>query len=59
MMGYIIGGLGVLNLVLVWFQIASGRRWLKVPITVHRKTGIALVASATVHGALAILINYL
>lgn len=59
MIGYIILGLGIINLVLVWFQISSGRRWLKVPIKIHRKTGIALVVSATVHGVLALLVNLL
>jgi len=59
MVGYIIGGLGIINLVLVWFQISSGRRWLKVPITVHRKTGIALVISGTVHGVLAMLVQFM
>ncbi|MFO8055758.1 MAG: hypothetical protein R6V10_00485 [bacterium] len=59
MIGYVILGLGIINLVLVWFQISSGRRWLKVPIKVHRKTGIVLVVSATVHGVLALLVNLL
>lgn len=59
MPGTIVMALGILNLLLIWFQIASGRRWIKINIKVHRKTGIALVASGTVHGALALLINLL
>ncbi len=59
MVGYIIGGLGIINLVLLWFQISSGRRWLKVSIRVHRKTGTALVISGTVHGVLAILVQFM
>lgn len=59
MPGIIILALGILNLILLWFQIASGRRWIKINIKVHRKTGIALVASGAVHGALALLVNLL
>jgi len=41
--------LGIVNLMLVTFQISSGLRWIKVPSGVHRKTGIALFVSAVVH----------
>ena len=47
--------LGVANFILIWFQLASGRRWIKVPISVHRKTGVALVVCGTAHAALAAL----
>ncbi len=56
-----IGGLsillitGILNYLLILFQLGSGMRLLKVPFGVHRKTGILLVACATVHALLAIL----
>ena len=47
--------LGIVNLVLVTFQIGSGLRWIKVPYGVHRKTGIALSVSAVVHGVLGLI----
>jgi len=54
--GTIILGLGIINLILVWVQISSGRRWIKaIPLSVHRKTGAVLVVTATLHGALAVL----
>ena len=49
--------LGLLNLVLVAFQISSGLRWIKVPFTVHRRSGILLFFSAVIHAFLAILIS--
>lgn len=48
---------GVLNYGLVVFQIASGKKFIKVPIQIHRKTGIMLLITATLHGALAIFAN--
>ena len=50
-------GLGVLNLLLCGFQVATGRRWIKVKIAIHRRTGQTLLALALIHGVLAILIN--
>ena len=47
--------LGILNFLLILFQLSSGRRWLKVPFGVHRKTGTILLISATLHGLLAFL----
>jgi hypothetical protein len=47
--------LGIVNLMLVTFQISSGLRWIKVPYGVHRKTGIALFVSAVVHGMLGLI----
>ncbi len=52
---YIIAGLGVLNLTLVLFQLLSGLRVIKIPFGIHKKTGITLVISATIHGTLALL----
>jgi hypothetical protein len=49
--------LGILNIVLVVFQISSGLRWIKVPFTVHRRSGILLFFSAVIHAFLAILIS--
>ena len=47
--------LGILNFLLVLFQISSGMRWVKVKMTLHRKTGITLLITAFCHGLLAIL----
>ena len=47
--------LGIVNLMLVTFQISSGLRWIKVPYGVHRKTGITLFVSAVVHGVLGLI----
>jgi hypothetical protein len=54
--GYAITGLGALNFALISFQVASRRRWIKVPMTIHRRTGIALMLSAALHGAMAIIL---
>ena len=35
--------LGIVNFILLLFQISSGLRWVRVPMTFHRKTGITLV----------------
>jgi hypothetical protein len=49
--------LGIFNFVLLLFQLSSGKRWIRVPMTLHRKTGITLFISALIHGTLAILAN--
>ena len=49
--------LGILNLALVAFQISSGLRWIKVPFTVHRRSGSLLFFSAVVHAFLAFLVS--
>jgi hypothetical protein len=51
--------LGLLNLVLVLFQLSTGMRWVKVPFKVHKTSGIVLVVSAVVHGLLAALAELL
>jgi len=51
--------LGILNLVLLGFQLVSGMHWVKVPIRLHRRTGMVLVASAVLHGSLALLADLL
>ena len=57
LLGWIVLGLGIANLLLCGFQVATGRRWIKVKITAHRRSGQLLLALALIHGALAILIN--
>ena len=47
--------LGLVNFLLLFFQLSTGLRWIKVPFGVHRKTGILLFIVAVVHGALGIL----
>jgi uncharacterized membrane protein len=50
--------LGILNFLLLLFQLATGLRWIKVRFGVHKKTGIALFIAALVHGGLAVLVNW-
>ncbi len=47
--------LGILNFLLILFQISTGLHWIKVPFGVHKKTGMTLFISATFHAILAIL----
>jgi hypothetical protein len=47
--------LGMINFLLLLFQLSSGLRWIKVKMTVHRKTGITLFIVALLHGILAYL----
>ena len=50
--------LGFINMILVLFQLSTGFRWIKVSFLMHRKTGMILFLSATLHGILAYLANY-
>lgn len=43
---------GMINLILLLFQLLSGLRYIKVPFGIHRKTGIILVFCAIIHGIL-------
>ena len=47
--------LGIINFLLLLFQLATGLRWIKVRFGVHRKTGILLFIIAAIHGLLGIL----
>ena len=49
--------LGIVNFLLILFQLASGFRFIKVKIGVHKKTGLALLFFAAAHGFLAFLVN--
>jgi len=53
----IIAILGFANIILLVFQLLSGLKKIKVPMGVHKKTGIILLIIATFHGLLAILAN--
>jgi len=47
--------LGIVNFMLLAFQLFSGLHMLKVSFTAHQKAGIALCITATVHAVLALL----
>jgi hypothetical protein len=47
--------LGLVNLILVLFQAASGLRVIKPKIGVHKKMGLLLVVTAVAHAVLAYL----
>lgn len=47
--------LGIVNFLLLLFQLATGLRWIKVPFGVHKKTGMVLFVMAAIHGLLGIL----
>lgn len=47
--------LGILNFLLIFFQLSTGLRWIKVPFGVHKKSGMTLLASATLHAILGLL----
>ena len=47
--------LGILNFLLILFQLSTGLRWIKVPFGVHKKSGMILLISATLHAVLAFL----
>jgi hypothetical protein len=49
--------LGMLNMVLILFQMSTGLRWIRVPIGVHKRTGMILFVSALVHAFLAYLVS--
>ena len=46
--------LGVINFMLLMFQLFSGQHWIQVKIGIHRKVGMALIVTASLHGFLAI-----
>jgi len=47
--------LGLINLLLVFFQVSSGKRILKVNFNWHRRLGLLLLITATLHALLAFL----
>jgi len=46
--------LGIINFILVLIQLAGGLRWVEISFGIHRKTGILLAVTASLHGILAI-----
>ncbi len=53
--GLVVHILGVVNLILLFLQIGTGFRWIKLSMKIHRKAGITLFITATIHGTLAFL----
>lgn len=49
--------LGIINFVLVLFQLSSGLKFIRVSFGLHKNTGIVLFFTATLHGVLAILVS--
>jgi hypothetical protein len=49
--------LGMLNMILILFQMSTGLRWIRVPFGIHKRTGMLLFVSALVHALLAYLIS--
>lgn len=47
--------LGMLNFMLILFQLSTGLHWFKVRFGIHRKIGIILLISSFLHGLLAYL----
>ncbi len=47
--------LGIFNFLIILFQLSTGMRWIKVSFLTHRKSGILLLFSASVHALLGIL----
>jgi len=56
-LGSLVVFLGIINFLLVIFQVSSGLRFIKVPFTFHRKAGLLLFFTALIHGALAIYLS--
>lgn len=48
--------LGIINLLLVFFQVSTGRRWIKAPLAWHRRGAVVLLVSAVLHATLAFLV---
>jgi hypothetical protein len=46
--------LGIINFLLVALQLAGGLRLVEVSFGTHKKTGILLAVTASLHGILAI-----
>lgn len=47
--------LGIVNMILILFQISTGLRLIKVPLRLHRGGAFALLLSSLAHAILAFL----
>lgn len=50
---------GLINLILILFQLLSGLRAIKVKYKIHKVFGIILLFTASIHGIYALVINYI
>jgi hypothetical protein len=48
--------LGIINFILILFQLISGLRLLKIRMQIHKATGITLIFTSLIHAALAIFV---
>jgi hypothetical protein len=48
--------LGIINLILLAWQLLTGLHVIKASPATHRKTGILLVITAVLHGSMALLV---
>jgi hypothetical protein len=49
--------LGIINFILVLFQLLSGLRVFRINFKIHKAFGVTLFITASLHGALALLIH--
>ncbi len=47
--------LGIVNMILILFQICTGLRWISLPLRWHRGGAFALLLSSLAHATLAFL----
>ena len=47
---------GILNIILILWQLLTGLHVIRVSTRTHRNTGIVLVASAMIHATMALLV---
>jgi len=47
--------LGIVNFLLVLLEVASGMKYIKISFAAHKRAGITLLVTATVHGTIALL----
>lgn len=52
---------GAVMFALLFFQMASGMRWIKLPpkrrLKIHKMVGLTLVALAVIHGAMGLILT--
>ena len=48
--------LGIINFLLIVFQLSTGLRWIKTPFVWHKRGAIALSVSAVIHAVFALLV---
>jgi hypothetical protein len=48
--------LGIINFILLLVQLGSGLHFIKLSFALHKRSGIVLFVTASLHGLLAILV---